>query len=247
MVTQQTAKPKGEISRKKLLVISVDEIKSVGDKGAKKLPFKASDESGQHYLYFTFKTDLFETIQKSVDASIDCEIETSQREYDGNIYTDRKVTQIFVGGEPVAQKKSFGGYRGRSPEEVASIETQCAMKMVCELTISGKINTESPLYGRLLHWLNIKTAGFDLTPAQPVPATSQPTQPKAQAQPQQAEEKHLPTRRMFGTLQQFLTAASSELHLTTTKICFALKINNVSEIKDFEDAWMILTGKKTVK
>jgi hypothetical protein len=157
MVTQTQIKPKGEVTRKKLLVLSVDDPKVINDKGTKKLCFKASDDSGHDYSYFTFRESLFESIK--ANATLDSEIETSTREYEGNTYTDRKVNQIFVGGEPVAQKKPFVN-RGKSPEEIADIRAQCAFKLINQAWCAGKLNTDHPLIDRLMKFMDMSTASF---------------------------------------------------------------------------------------
>lgn len=122
--------------RMKLKVTEVGEVKSVGDKGAKKLPFKATNAENKEYWYFSFRTSVFDTIKK--DAELDAEVEVTTREYNDNTYVDRKVTQIYVDGQPVGGQKQ-GGWRGKSPEELDLSRKSYALSYAKDLCVADKI------------------------------------------------------------------------------------------------------------
>ena len=165
-----TTEPK--IERKGLAIISVEPVKEVGSKGAKKLQFKAKEKAGREELtYFTFRPSLFETIEKGIGQVLDCETETSSRERDGNTFTDRKVNQIFVDGQPIGgQKKQFGfaGYQ-HSPEERASIETQVAAKIGSELLAAKVIPVESAFGQAVIQWCLARLSGKPVSQLKPEP------------------------------------------------------------------------------
>ncbi len=115
-----------ESKRMKLKITEVGAKKQVGQ--ATKTPFKASD-SEREFQYFTFSNKLAEYLK--VDTEIDCDIEVSSREYEGNTYIDRKLVQVYENNEPVIKKS---GYSERSKESFAefhlkqkSIERQNAL------------------------------------------------------------------------------------------------------------------------
>ena len=120
----------------KLAITQVKEVQKIGDKGAEKLAFKAKNFEGKELWYSTFRKSLFPAIKDNVGKEIEADVEITNREVDGNIYTDRKVTQLYVGGEAVAKgqpsKQGFQGYRD-SPESRASIELQVCLKCACEI------------------------------------------------------------------------------------------------------------------
>ncbi len=143
----------GIMESKKLTITAVLPITKVGEKNLDKLSFKAKDESGQEHLYSTFNSKLFDAIQKAVDQTMDFDIETS---VNGG-YTNRKVLQVYTGGEPVLIKKNtFGGGRAISPEDRASIEAQVAVKLAVELRLADKIADNSPIYKGALAWIKNK-------------------------------------------------------------------------------------------
>jgi len=143
-----------ESKRAKLTIVELKEQQPVGDKGAIKLSFKAKDEAGNQLWYFTFSKRLFETIEGSKDKEIDAEIVTSEREWDGNTYVDRKVTQIYIDGKPVGGGGGGGYARYQdSPEKIASIEAQKRADIIAQLWIADKIKDTDPLVKQLKGWL----------------------------------------------------------------------------------------------
>jgi len=124
--------------RKSLTITQVEEIKKVGDKQIPKLSFKAKDGDGE-YSYFTFKSSLFEQIKAG--QTINADVETSTREYDGNTYTDRRVVQIYLDGQPIAAKKG-DFYRGKSPEELNQTAKSMALSYAKDLAVAKLISLE---------------------------------------------------------------------------------------------------------
>lgn len=105
--------------RKSLTITQVEEVKKVGDKQIPKLSFRAREGANElAAIYFTFKSNLFELIKEG--QTINADVETEQR----GEYTNRKIVQIYVDGQPTGGKKE--GYRGKSPEELEqSLRSQC--------------------------------------------------------------------------------------------------------------------------
>ncbi len=145
MVTQQAT-----IEKKKLLITAVSPLSKVGDKQIDKLSFRAEDELGREHPYFTFSGKLFETIQKGIGQTIEFDVETTSN----GEYINRKVTQAYTGGQPIAVKKGFSGRT--SPEERASIETQVAVKLAVELRIADIITDKHPAYVAAMEWIKSK-------------------------------------------------------------------------------------------
>lgn len=142
-----TEKTEGKVTREKLIITQVKELMPVGDKGAKKLAFQAKNAEGKELSYFTFRQGLFGEIQ--VGKEIEVEIEVAQTESGGNLYTNRKVNQVYVEGKPVlvaGQGKSF------SYGDKASIESQTAFKGVIELLVAKIITPDDVLGKAALSW-----------------------------------------------------------------------------------------------
>ena len=138
--------------RKTITVIQIKDVVKVGDKGIEKLQFKARNEAGEEAWYFTFRPTLFDAIHNSQNSPIEIDVDVTTREYEGNTYTDRKVSQVYINGEPVAQTKGRGNY-GKSPEDRAQIALQIAAKITAELWIAGKLTDDAPQVEGLCEWL----------------------------------------------------------------------------------------------
>ena len=99
--------------RMKLKITEVFARQEVGDNKIPKLPFKALNENGAEHSYFTFKTSLFETIEKK--GELDAEVETETK----GDFINRKITQLYVDGQPVQVKKAQSGKSQLTPEQWA--------------------------------------------------------------------------------------------------------------------------------
>ena len=128
--------------RKNLTIIELKEIEKVGDKQIPKLSFKATDGDGEHW-YHTFRTSLFEAIIKG--QTINADIETSTREYGDNKYTDRRITQIYLDGQPLGGKKQQPYYRGKSPEELTLSARSYALAYAKDLAVAQVISLKEVL------------------------------------------------------------------------------------------------------
>jgi hypothetical protein len=117
--------------RKNLTVTHVEEIKKVGDKQIPKLSFKARD-GDRESMYFTFRTSLFELVKQG--QTINADVETEER----GEYTNRKIIQVYVDGQPVSQKGQQG-YRGKSPEELDQQARVMVLSYAKDLAIADKI------------------------------------------------------------------------------------------------------------
>ena len=167
----------------KLAITQVKEVQKIGDKGVEKLAFKAKDFEGKELWYFTFAKSLFPAIKDNVGKEIEADVETTNREVDGNVYTDRKVTQLYVGGEAVAAKgqppkQGFQGYRD-NPESRASIELQTAFKGIIELMVAGVVAKDDPLGKAAITWALSK---FGVKETQPAPEKKKPAKSSKQTE-----------------------------------------------------------------
>lgn len=132
--------------RVKLIVTETKDIQAIGDKGAKKLAFKATNADGRELAYFTWRTQIFPHI--TVGSELDAEVETTSREYEGNVYTDRKVNQLYIEGQPVIKGSSGDGkWRSKSPEEMELSRRSFALAYAKDLVVADKIKI-----GDLLDW-----------------------------------------------------------------------------------------------
>ena len=121
--------------RMKLKIMEVMARQEVGDNKIPKLSFKALNENGAEHTYFTFKTSLFETIEKK--GELDAEVETETK----GDYINHKITQLYVDGQPVQVKKDWSGKSQLTPEQWAekdrierrSIERQVSAKIAAEI------------------------------------------------------------------------------------------------------------------
>jgi len=168
---------KGTDSRLKLTITEVKERQPVGDKGAVKLAFMATEGDGKALPYFTFSSRLFETIEQGKGKELDCNVNISKRiwERDGEPmeFTDRKVTQIYIDGQPIGGKKWGGGYQD-SPEKIASIENQKRADIIAQLWIADKFNEKTPEVIKMRKWL----MGDTVPPAKATPKTEAKSAPK---------------------------------------------------------------------
>jgi len=181
--------------RMKIEVLEVKERQQVGSKGAIKLAFKGKVE-GKELWFFTFRSSLFDTIESS--KIIDCEVDTSEREYDGNKYTDRKVNQIFIDGKPIGGQKDYKGSRGKSPEELELSRRAFALSYAKDLVVADRISVDKILdYATgFSNWLSGESKEV-----KPEPKKAKPKQEDTQG-----EDTEEPT---INTIQAFLNWVAS--------------------------------------
>ncbi len=172
------------MERKVIKIVDVDGTPISGKNKQGKpyqiLKFRIEDEEHNDVLEVTAFNSAFFPLLKP-EATLDCDIETKPS---GN-FTNRIITQIYIDGKPMAEKKAFvgGGYR-QSPEARLSIETQVAVKAVVDLAVAGKLPDEwQHVLNLALLWCNIRLADgtphstTDVMPKFAPVATPQPDKP----------------------------------------------------------------------
>jgi hypothetical protein len=226
----------GKIERKKLTITSVEPVKKVGSKQVDKLTFKAKD-GDKELTYQTFRTSLFEIIQ--VGQTIEFEVETSERDVDGNIFVDRKINQAFVNGEPVVkQNKGFG--RSTSPEERASIETQTAVKMAVELRIADKIGADNLVFQKAMLWIDSRI------PSKPEAihnVSVKSESDKAFDKLESAGKKVWPHLENLGQLRTRMQAEG----VKDINMMAAAGVDDIKKITDFDGVWANYMKAKEIK
>jgi hypothetical protein len=221
--------------RKNLTITQVEEIKRVGDKQIPKLSFRAREgDSELAAIYFTFKSSLFPLIKEGQTINADVEIEQKGE------YTNRKIVQIYVGGQPVSVKS---GYHGKSPEELELSARSYALSYAKDLAVSQLTNAETaelqeallrqiiPQADLFYNWLKKNC---------------------------KAPETKLETE-IFGSPEVKSSAPSKIQNITEFKGLMAdykigtpdvkeiLNINKLDEIKDFDKAWEQIKKAKNIK
>ena len=151
-------------NRMKLTILEVKPRQVTNaEKGTTKLTFKANNGDGEHWFY-TFQKSLFEIIEGGKDKTFEADVITTESEQWG---TQRDVKLLYIDGQPVGSKGRGGSWGGKSPQEVASIESQVAAKLIVELRIAGVIDDKNTLYKKTLDWCSEK---LKATPQNPKPA-----------------------------------------------------------------------------
>ena len=233
--------------RIKLTVTSVEEPKAVGDKGAKKLQFKAKNPEGKELSYFTFSNRFFPSILK--DAVIDADVETTTRETETATYTDRKVIQIYQDGQPVGgQKQGWRNYDD-SPEKRRSIERQTSLQIAAQMSeptdsLDGLLGKAQQIY----EWLSEgKKPETILSRTQD---EASPSKQGGQGKAQQVESVNPPA--IMGkieaaeptTLQELLSwVAKQGKSYTPSWVCRQLNVKAPTEIKNIKTAYLTLKEK----
>ena len=171
-----------DIERKKLTIKGLEQIQTFGQDG-QKLPFSA-EADGKELMYVTYSKRLFSHIKPNT--TIEADVETVQRDTKSGTFIDRKITQIYKDGQPIApQGQRQGGYR-KSPEELKqeaeikqrerrSIEEQVAIKSVTELLIhpEQKLIIPQEAFDSFWRWINTRL-GNHTTPPPKTPRFQSP-------------------------------------------------------------------------
>jgi len=208
--------------RKSLTITQVEEIKKVGDKQIPKLSFTIKGQEEKH-SYFTFRPSLFEAIKEGQTISADIETEIRGE------YTNHKVVQIYVDGQPVSSKGTGRSY-GKSPEELEQTARLMILAYAKDLAVADKILLKDiPKTADLfLTWL--KVSDKVASPAQPVQKDSgtqesedlfSETPPTGKKVQNIAELKSLMMKHKIGTHEAY------EI----------LSIKGFLELTDLDEAW----------
>jgi len=227
-----------KIERKNLTITHVEEIKKVGDKQIPKLPFKAKDGDTE-LTYFTFRSSLFEAIK--VGQTINVDVETSTRVWDGQTYTDRRVVQIYVDGQPIGGKGQQG-YRGKSPEELEQTARTMSLSYAKDLAVADKIPV-----GEITKQADVFYAW--------VKKTEKPPEPKVEKETI-SEEKPPETKpitvKASGTITKIQNVAELKglmaKHKVGTREAYEiLSINSFMELIDLDEAWQQIKTAKQIE
>jgi len=186
-----TEEKKPNIERWQIKVLGITDKKPF-ESGAVKLTFQG--EVKEHkYEFFTFSKRLIPTIESSVDKVINAQVEISTRETERATYIDRKVTEIFVDGQPLGGQKQggqSGGWRGKSPEELELSRRSYALSYAKDLAMADKIKVSEiqRLAQEFNDWL-ISTPSPAKSTATAVKETAVPAKetPKAKPAPTKQE------------------------------------------------------------
>lgn len=125
-----------------------------------------------------------------------------------------------------------------------SIESQTAFKGIIELLVAKVIEPSGELGKSATDWAFAKLTISSPSPA-PSKAPKATTEPKKQ--PGSATDKafeQLGEEPTFKHAGEFVGAVNAKLGIYSAEICERLGVNDIKEVKDFEEAWETLTGKK---
>ena len=212
--------------RKTLTITQVNEIQKVGDKQIPKLSFRAR-EGDSELTYFTFKTSLFDLIKEG--QTINADIETEIR----GDYTNRKVVQIYVDGQPVATKR---GYQGKSPEELELSARSYVLSYAKDLVVADKIPLEdiTKTADWFYTWLKV-TDKIIAPPIKESPESDWLDSPQQGKPPPKIQD-----------LTEF-KGLMADHKIGTHEVCVILSINKLSEIEDYDKAWAMVGEAKKIK
>ena len=218
--------------RKNLTIIQVKPIEKVGDKQYPKLFFKASDGEGEHW-YATFRPNLFELIKEGQTISADVETEVKGE------YTNRKVVQIYVDGQPVAVKRGEG-YRGKSPEELEQSAKLMVLSYAKDLAVADKIVVVEIINQADVFYNWVKKSGLQKpiivtgshTDSTSLPGTSKISDDEAW----EKMGKESPSGKAIPNVTDFKRLLMSH-KIPTHEAYIILSIKSYDELKDLDKAW----------
>jgi hypothetical protein len=221
--------------RKNLTITHVEEIKKVGDKQIPKLPFKAKDGDSE-LSYFTFRSSLFDAIK--VGQTINVDVETSTRVWDGQTYTDRRVVQVYVDGQPIGGKGQQG-YRGRSPEELEQTARTMSLSYAKDLAVADKIPVAEITKQADVFYAWVKK-------------TEKPPEPKVEKETEEKPpETKTTTVKDSGTITRVQNVAElkglmAKHKIGTREAYEILSINSFMELIDLDEAWAKIKEAKQI-
>ncbi|KKK68401.1 hypothetical protein LCGC14_2944440, partial [marine sediment metagenome] len=169
----------------KVLVISkgAPELMPFGD-NINKTTIKGSEGGADgvaEYDYHTFSGKVADALV--VGSVVDCDYDVTESA-DGQ-FINRKIKQAYIDGQGVAGgggQKGGGGYRGKSPEELLSMNQSTAAKNITELAVAGVVKPESAEYKAAMGWNMEKLSAKVATPTPPSPAPTLTEHAKALVQ-----------------------------------------------------------------
>lgn len=214
--------------RRTIKIISVGSWRDAGK--ARVLEFAGEDRVN----YETWSETLAEHIK--VGATIEADVEFTERIHENKTYYHNKVVQIYVDGKPVKSRER--GFYQDSPEKMASIENQKRADLICQLWIAGKIDESNFLVAKVQAWLS-------LLGTIPMSVIGTPVMLPTVGEKPIVAKKQEPS--IFANAGEFLTAcAKPPLKLNRTLVIVALRQANVDvrentlDKLNFTDAYQTL-------
>jgi len=239
--------------RKNLTIIQVKEIQKVGDKQLPKLSFTAKD-GDKELSYFTFRPTLFDLIKEGQTISADVETEVKGE------YTNRKVVQIYVDGQPVAVKRGEG-YRGKSPEELEQSAKLMVLAYAKDLAVADKIKVVEIINQADVFYNWVKKNELTKAPETKLKTeTLVPAQAKISAPSEEAPEtnqelvdkawekmgKESPSGKAIPNITDFKRLLMSH-KIATHEAYRILSIKGFDELKDLDEAWSQIKKAKGIE
>lgn len=220
--------------RKILTITQVDEIKKVGDKQIPKLAFKAKD-GDKESLYFTFRSSLFELIKQGQTITADVDIEERGE------YTNRKIVQIYLDGQPIVGK---GQYRGKSPEELDQTAKSMALSYAKDLAVAKLLSLEEITKWANTFYVWLKGNGDKPVIASPdrsglPPKSSLASPAKTSETDEDWEEigkEKMPSGQAIPNVSDLKGLLMSH-KIPTHEAYEILSIKSYDELKDLDEAW----------
>lgn len=126
-----------------ITIMTVGDVKEVGDKKIPLLTFKAKDDKGIEHNYQTYKQDLFEVLKANTGKDIDIDLTIKQN----GDYINRSVIQVYISGKPVIVKQPFIKAAG------GNSKIQVAIKAIVDLRIAKIIDDSNTDYQAALKWI----------------------------------------------------------------------------------------------
>jgi len=217
--------------RRVLVVTQVNPIQKVGDKQIPKLSFKAKDGDNE-LSYFTFKSSLFEQIKagQTINADVETEIKGE--------YTNRKIVQIYVDGQPIVGRGS-GSYRGKSPEEVEQQARLMILAYAKDCAVAQLIPLKDITKQADTFYQWIKGNGIKPTPREKQAkdkVTTEEQEFENLGKPETEKQGLSPTGKKVQNITE-LKSLLMKHKIGTAEAYEILSISAFTELKDLDEAW----------
>lgn len=216
--------------RTKLKVIEVKDPQAIGEKGAQKLVFKATNEESKELWYASFRTSLFQYIKPG--ELIEVDVDTKTRKYDDATYTDRNIIQLYIDGQPMGGQKGRGlsfQVHDDSPERRASLENQSRAKCITELLKAGVITEDHFLTKKLMGWLSM--LGEEAKPTQPIQKQETKAEPK-KIEPDKKAGKQPTDLRNIQNFGNLYTACRQDFNMSREEVWKECGVSSQEDITE---------------
>lgn len=205
--------------------------------------FNAKGDDGGELSYSTFSQTIGAALVQGVTYEVEFEIST--REYDGNTYTDRRVNQVWVDGKPIREEKKQYN-RGKSPEDIASMERTSLWRGFCDIKSSGISLPDDVENGildiaRKMIRSQIETSTPKLERTASVESFSKEKQPEPIATINPPEEV------IINTLGDLFTFCLKKWKMNQSQVLKELGVTEPKQIKNIATAYLQIKAVKEVK